>query len=514
MPQGFLPPLTLGWNTRDPLSSMRPGFGPIFDNFVVENGVARVRPGWRAWSTGLPGRVDGLLPWAGASRLLFASSGAGIYEVTGGGAVGAAVVSGLTQARWSSIQFSATGGNFLFAFNGTDTPRTYNGTTWATWTGTGVTGGVAWAGASQGRLYVGNPDRLSFFYGGAGAIGGAFTEFPLQGVAQRGGGVAAMTTLSGDGGSGPQTLTVFLTTEDEAIVYAGNDPSAASTWALVGRWRIPRLIGGPHRCVVPYGGDALAITIGGLLPLGALRGGADVQTTLDTAAFTRRIAPAWRQIVVDRANLSGWNVTPLPSLGLVVVNAPWSATAAQQIVISEDGAVSRWVGLPAAVWAEFNGRMWFGDIATGRVALFGEDSSDNGAGVRSEALTGFSALGAPGRMKHGKLVQAVLSDAAAVQMNTKIVADWGVPIPQADALGAGAAAPGIPPFAGAGGALVWDTSLWDGAVWAGESGVTRAWRTASAEGHAMAIRLQMVSGYSRPRWLGTNIVYEAGGPVR
>jgi hypothetical protein len=559
MPNAFIAPLSLGWNTRDPITAMRPGFGPIVDNFTIERGVPRVRRGWRVWARGLPAQVEGLLSWNGASELLFAASGTGIYDVTAPGTVGAPVVSGLTNARWSSIQFSASGGQFLFAFNGVDTPRTFNGTTWATWTGTGVTGGVSWAGAAHGRMFVGNATQLSFYYGAAGAIGGTFTEFPLQGVAQRGGGVVAMTTLSGDGGAGPQSLTVILTSNEEAIVYAGTDPSSATTWTLVGRWRIPRLLGAPHRCVVAYGGDALAVTAGGLLPLSALRSGADAQTVQERAGLTRRIAPSWREIADTRSALAGWAVTPLTGLGIVVVNVPWGSASAQQIVVSEGGAVTRWAGIPASVWAEgLGGRAFAGDYATpsetllepgalsplftftrtqaagvqvaepsalapaahntggwGRVLLYGADTSDGGAGIRSEGLTGFQALGAPGRTKHGKLVQAILEDGDGIIRQVRAVTDWRVPQPVIDALGPDADPPSLPASGGSGGALVWGVGSWGVGVWGGApGGVTRAWRTASSEGHAMAVHLRMTSGTGRPAWLGSNVVFEAGGPVR
>lgn len=516
MPTGFIAPASLGWNTRDALTGMRPGFAHILDNFVVERGMPRVRHGWRVWSTGLPGRVDGLLPWNGSTRRVFASSGTGIYEVTSGGAVGAAVVSGLTNSRWSSIIFSAPGASFLFAFNGADTPRTYDGSTWATWGGTGVTGGVEWAGSANGRLFVGNSSRLSFFYGAAGAVGGAFTEFPLQGIAQRGGGVVAMATLSQDGGAGPQTLTVFLTSEEEAIVYAGTDPASAATWQLVGRWGIPRLIGAPHRCVTQYGGDAIALTANGLLPLTTLRQGNDVQQTMERFGLTRRIAPTWRDVAALRGGFGGWQVMALPSRNLLLANAPWNATDAQQIVLSEGGAVTRWQGIPAAVWAEaLGGRVFVGDApASGRVLVWGEDKADNGFGIRSEGLSAFSSMGAAGRMKHANLVEGIFDDAQATIRTVRVRSNWNLPTPVVDALGAGATPPALPPLVGSGAVLVWGVGQWGVNLWGGTQGAVRGWRTASADGHALAVHVQMVSGQGRPSWMGSNIVWENGGPVR
>ena len=518
MPQGLIAPLVRGWNTRDPVTNMEPGYARILDNFVIEGGAPRVRYGWRAWATGLPGRVDGLLPWngSGATPLLFASSGTGIYNVTSGGAVGAPVVAGLANARWSSINVGAAGASCLFAFNGAATPRTFDGTTWAAWTGTGVTGGVAWATTHAGRLYVGNQNRLSFFYGTAGAIGGAFTEFPLQGIAQRGGGVLAAGVMSGDGGDGPQTLVVFVTTNGEAIVYAGNDPNNTATWSLVGRWTLPQPVGGAHRCLASYGGDLLLITQLGVMPMSALRSGADADSVLRRAGLTQTIYPSWLRIVTERGGLSGWQILPITSLGYVIVNAPWSAIAAQQIVMSEGGAVSRWAGVPAAVWTEaLGGKVFFGDIASGRVLLYGQDTTDGGFGVRSEALSGFSTLGAPSRVKRAQLVQPIFRDSFAVTLTARVLPDWSVPTPQVDQLGATASPPQVPPLSGGGAFLVWDVGLWDVGLWADEQEqVSRAWRSAQSVGHSHAVLLRLVSGSSRPQLIGTNITFEAGGPVR
>ena len=557
MPSGFIAPASRGWNTRDAITNMEPGYAHILDNFVIEGGVPRVRQGWRVWSTGLPGRVDGLFGWNGTTNRLFAASGAGIYDVTGAGTVGAAVVSGLTSARWNAIQFAASGGQFLFAFNGADTPRTFDGTTWASWTGTGVTGGVAWAASANGRLFLGNPSRLSFFYGAAGAIAGTFTEFPLTGIAQRGGGVVAMATLSQDGGAGPQTLTVFLTSQEEAIVYAGTDPSSASAWQLVGTWRIPRLLGAPHRCVTQYGGDAIALTDAGLLPLTAMRQGQDAQITMERVGLTRRIAPTWRAVASLRGSISGWQVLPLPRYGLMMANAPLTVTDVHQIVVSEGGAVTRWQGMPASVWAEaLGGRVFFGDAtATGRVMLWGEDNADGvfpeagtlvspsevfspltisraqaagvevldrvqptfigaRAGVRAEGVSAFSLLGGGGRVKHAHLVEAVIQEGEAASRTLRILANWLVPIAVVDALPANATPPALPSLAGSGGGLVWDVGQWDVNVWSGTQGIVRGKRTASAEGHSMAVHLRLVSGEGRPSWVGSSIVWSNGGPVR
>ena len=92
---------TKGLNTVDPLSMTDPSYGVSIQNFIATPQGLSVRQGYRTWSTGLPGDVTTLMPYHSpttASSKLFAASVSGFYDVTTGGAVGAAVVSGLNAS--------------------------------------------------------------------------------------------------------------------------------------------------------------------------------------------------------------------------------------------------------------------------------------------------------------------------------------------------------------------------------------------------------------------------------
>ena len=65
----------------------------------------------------------------GTSKM-FAASGTSFYDVTAQGVVGAAQVTGLSNARWQHVNFGTTGGQYLFCVNGTDPAQLYNGTNW------------------------------------------------------------------------------------------------------------------------------------------------------------------------------------------------------------------------------------------------------------------------------------------------------------------------------------------------------------------------------------------------
>jgi hypothetical protein len=328
-----------------------------------------------------------------------------------------------------------------------------------------------------------------------------------------------MATISGDGGTGAQDLAVFITTTGDAIVYAGTDPSSAANWGLVGRWRIARPLGAPHRCVVGYGGDALLLTEAGVVPLSALRSGEDVGAVLDRVGPVRRIEPTWQALATERGTLAGWGITPITRGNTVIMNVPFGASAAQQIVISEGGAVSRWNGLHASVWAEALGsRVFYGEAATtGRVMLWGEDNADAGRGIWSEAMTAYVTGGGAARVKRTQLAQPVLSDAVGITQDISVSSNWTVPQAEADARGIGVASPALPALGGgSGGAfLVWDVGLWDVGLWGGPSqAVTLPWKGVRGLGYSLSVRLSMVSGHGRPGWLGTNLVVDQGGTVR
>lgn len=510
-----IPPPVGGWNTTDPLTAMNVTFAPTLDNFLIDRGRPRVRPGYRVWATGLGGRVDALLEYrSGTLRKLYGAAGGSIFDVTAGGAVGAAVVTGMTTAFWEGVMVAAAGDDFLLACNGTDVPRTFNGTTWAAWAATGLAAQPAAAMVFKGRVFAYRPDRLEFYYGGAGAIAGAYTLFPLQGVARRGGGVAAMASLTQDSGAGLDDLLLILTTQGEMLAYSGTDPSSATTWRLVGSFPVPgRPLATGQRTMQEFGGDVLVLTEAGVFPATALASGAN-QTQLMGRAATRLIQQTFVDLARGRGTENGWALVSLPALAQWIVNVPWGAADAQQIAFSGvTGAASRWNRLAAASWIESAGRAYFGTAgAGGQVLLFGEDNTDVGMAIAAEAVGAFSTFGSA-NAKQFVLSEVILSDGAGVSVRVDLVTDWQVPVPDATASGAGAPSP--PPPLGLGTALYWGTGLWNVNTWAGENVVTRGWRVTPAVGRAAALRLRLVVGDgTRPAWLGSAVQMRQGATVR
>jgi len=121
---------TKGWYVGENITNSPAGTAYILDNCFPQYDYIRVRRGSLAWATGMGSSttVNTLMPYrSGVSNKLFAAAGTSIYDVTGTGAVGAAVVTGLASTTMQYIQFTTTGGTFLLWCNGSDPMQIYDG---------------------------------------------------------------------------------------------------------------------------------------------------------------------------------------------------------------------------------------------------------------------------------------------------------------------------------------------------------------------------------------------------
>src|SRR4029078_4390636 len=118
------------------------------------------------------------------------------------------------------------------------------------------------------RLWFLEENALHVWYLATSAIQGTLTKFlpPFR----QGGKCMAMGSWTRDGGSGSDDFSVFVSSEGECVIYAGVDPSSASSFALVGVYRIPTVIG--RRCLVPAGAELGILTMQGLVPLSQIMG--------------------------------------------------------------------------------------------------------------------------------------------------------------------------------------------------------------------------------------------------
>lgn len=125
------------------------------------------------------------------------------------------------------------------------------------------------------------------------ARGGTLVRFPLGYVAQTGGNIVLIETLTMDGGNGPDDFLAFILDTGECLIYQGSDPASPTDWALVGRFYVPPPLNG--KCVTRIGGDSLMLTSAGLIPLQnyikAAFGQTQVEWMEKINPFIRAVAP-------------------------------------------------------------------------------------------------------------------------------------------------------------------------------------------------------------------------------
>jgi hypothetical protein len=498
-----LPPPVGGLDTRNSLADMPPENSVIMDNWFPETEKVTLRPDHTSHATGMSGAVETIIPYTaltGTGQLFGANNGA-IYDVTSAGAIGAAVVSGLTNDRWQQTAIGTAGGQFIHICNGADTPRLYNGTTWsnAAYTGPTLTD-VIWTELHQTRVWLGEKDKLSAWYLGTNAITGVATEFSFAGVAKKGGFIQAAHSWSRDSGAGADDVMIFLTSEGEAMVYAGTDPAAASTWALVGKFDIGRPIG--RRCMIKAGADVIMLTEDGAVSASSILSTDRSQS--ERVAITQQINDGFNKEVRSHGDLFGWQPILYPKGQMLIFNVPQSLTTAYQYVFNTlTNKPCRFTGINAASWGLLGDTLYIGDF-TGTVHKFDTGAkSDNGVNIEGDIVQAFNYFGSPGTEKRVTMVEPLFQSDGDPSISVEINTDFAVKT---------ASAPFSVPSSVSSGAE-WDVADWDVEEWGNQAQVFRGWRGVRGKGRAISLRVRSKSTTARPSLLATNVLMVPGGKI-
>lgn len=493
----FIPAPVGGWDTLNAIADMPPENAFRLDNWYCEPDRVETRGGYASHVTGFVEPVDTLMPYrppSGGDRLLAAAGGA-IYDATTAGSVGAALASGYTSARWEYAQVTTAGGHFLLAVNGVDAPQIYNGSTIAAAGITGpTTANLAWINLHQRRVWVGERNSLVGWYLAPNAIAGAATQFDFTSVATLGGFIQAMGTWTRDGGAGADDVAVFLTSEGEALIYAGIDPSSSSTWALQGVFRIGRPLG--RRCMVKFGADLCVFTEDGIVLLSQILPVDASQRS--AAAISRQINSAVTQAAREYGSSNGWEPFLYPARNMAIFNVPAANGAFDQYVFNTiSRAPSRFTSIPARCWGLMGGLPYFG--ATNSVCLYDVGATDAGATIRAVAVQAPNPFGARPQKKMFRRVQPILRASGAPVFGVDVALDYktfsALPVPvRTDVRGS-----------------FWDDAKWDQAPWLDQI-VIDEMRGVRGIGRVGSVRLLVeTTTAGRVAWVGTNVLYVPGG---
>lgn len=495
-----------GWNAKDSIAAMPPTDAVFLDNlFPVQEGVM-LRKGSEGYASIPSGRrIRSLLPYPKSDGTweLFAGTQNGIFDVTPGGAI-AAEDTPSTNGEWQHVNFSNAAGNFLWICNGVDDSRYYTGGAWTVLNAlstpalTGITSSdITNAVVFKQRIYLCEKDSLSFWYLPVNAVAGEAQEFPLGAVFTKGGYIMALGAWSLDGGDGPEDYFVAFSSEGEMAVYAGTDPSNAATWGLQGLYYIAEPIG--RKCLLKYGGDLLALTVQGLIPVSKALQSPVVDARV---GITDKISRAWIAYASDFKANYGWQSVAVPTAPFLLTNVPVVSSAdgtvqySYQFVMNlQTGSWCRFLGMPSEAWCYVGQRLFFAKFNKVNEAWKGESDVDNFP-IDARCKTAFQYIGQGARNQVKMLRPAITTSGIPLKLQLGIDHDF-----KTTELSASETTYAIQ-------ASLWDSAVWDEAVWS-DTEVALDWKSvAHIPGKALALRLRLLGRGVNMTWNTTDFILQ------
>lgn len=278
------PAPTKGLNYLYPLSAAPADTGVVMSNVISRSYGVEFRPGWRSWSSLIPGEVRSLMPYnpprglAGLSGKLFAASSDGnIYDVTLQTnestipPLSVSIPGQLEPGEFSYINFATLATSYLCICSAGGGYWTYDAVGgWVDRTAaiTGAGGPHAinfdFVMSWKNRLWFVVNQTADTFFLGTNNIVGAASLFDFGPLLINGGDVKVMASWTADMSNGLDDKLVIVGAAGDVLIYEGTDPTAAATFRVAGRWFVGSVPNG-RRFLDRYGGDLALICMYGVV---------------------------------------------------------------------------------------------------------------------------------------------------------------------------------------------------------------------------------------------------------
>lgn len=485
------PPPIGGWNARDPEAIMDERDAVQLDNWFPGESEVSVRPGYEDFVvTGMGSQpIETLAPFnSGGINKLLSCTGGNIYEIASGTA-SSSLKSGISRDDWQWVVF----GNRTLLFNGQDTELSYNGTTISDAGWTGPTAGTLFAATVfKSRVYALEKDSMSVWYGGVGAITGTMTKFDLAFVAgQFGGTVAAIGSMTLDGGAGVDDYLSILMSTGDVLVYQGSNP--ADDFALIGVFNIGSPVG--RRPLLKFGAELVVITRDGFLPLSkVLSKGRDS----DKLAYSDKISSAVEKSLASYGDSDGWEAVFYPQGNKVIFNVPRNNGFQQYVMNATTKAWCRYIGIDARTWVLFEDEVYFG-TTDGKVYRAETGLSDNGEAINVTGIQAYNGLRSSGMLKLFSAVKVNLRSSGKVQINLIVNTDFK------------RRTSGVTFYSQASSGTEWDTSSWDTFIWGGGEVTKGKWKMVTGRGYKAAVAITASPRGQTLSWQDTSYLFNRAG---
>jgi hypothetical protein len=498
---------TGGLNAVNALAAMPETDAIVMDNFFPQPSYVQLRSGYGNWATGLPGWVETLMGYSNAAgEKLFAISGGKIYDATLQGAIGAPVVTGLTNSRWEYTNVATAGGQFLYAANAADPPQLYSGTAWTAITAVStpaITGVVTtllrnptvW----KNRVWFVEDGSMRAWYLPTASIGGAALPFDFGAIFRLGGKLQSIMTASLTDGSTFDEYICFMSTEGEIALYRGTDPSQVGMFVLQGIYRVGKPVG--RRCWFKYGADTIVICSDGYVSLTKLISIGRVNTE---EAISYKIQMLVNNDVQAYGNNFGWEGVVSPLGNKMILNVPQNENSVQyQYVMNTlnnswctfGRFASPWL---AATFCVLGNNLFFG--GSNYVALADTGQSDNGNNITGLLKTAFSYF-------NSNVQKMVVAARPIILADGTISPTIYVNVDFQDVHAA--TAPTTLPSTGS----AWNLAPWNVSSWAVGLDVQKGWQTVGGVGFTVSLYFSVSTKSSQVQIQSIDYLYQLGGII-
>ncbi len=490
-----------GLNSRDSVDLMKPTDAIVMNNFFPTVEKITLREGYTSFCTGIgSGDVETLVEHnAGSNRQLLAVGADGVlYQIDTGSAV--SKKTGLSNGRFQTTAFN---GRTLFV-NGTDTPFSWDGSSAANLSITlsDSTSADSFKGvhAHKNRVYYFRGTDQKFYYSATvDTFQGNFTLFDLSVVADKGGNIVSMGTVTIDGGEGVDDLLAIILASGQVLIYSGSNPS--SGFSLIGTFRIAEPINEP-RCIAKFGGDIAVSTKEGYIALSQVIKNDIIGQR--AAALSEKIRGTVIAQVALTGTTTGWQTFVSPDGTKIFFNYPTGDGVDPYNQHVFNPIINAWCNfdsIPARVWGQFNGDTFFGG-GSGVVFKIG-GTADVDAAITGDVATAFNYFGDRASIKRFTSVAPML------EASTTVSFDFGIAVDQEPV-----AALNLSTTSFASELATWDVATWDDFYWADTAGagITQRRKSTSKLGRSAALRIKVASSTQAVSFIAANFTFTPGGP--
>jgi hypothetical protein len=348
--------------------------------------------------------------------------------------------------------------------------------------------------AHQNRLWFADSANLAIYYLDVQVMSGVVHSLPLNAIFKRGGTIRALYTWTTDGGINLNDQLVVFTSNGEAAIFSGVDPTDPQDFGLTGVFRFDAPMS--KHSVVNYGGDLYCLISTGLVPMSTLmRAETEQLGTTDRNVFSNFFAAA-----LNHRDSPGWQAMVNPSSGRLIANMPLGGinTYQQMVRFMPAPVWATWSALPSRCWGWIDNRLFFGSDDGKVYEMHPDFLNDDGDPIKVDVQAAWSNYGTPAS-KHFKMVYAYMQSDGTPQpfIDMKVDYDMSAPTNQPDVT---FSLPGAD----------WDTATWDVADWAGTVRSHNNWSGVGVIGRVGGPRLVALIRDCHFSLTGWDVEYETG----